>query len=608
MAAAHVLQPLAAAYTVRTAALGAPTVHGGRLVSCAASQELGIVLKARGRVSEAERTLRKALTFTPREYTTYLHLGALVPSREAVQVLRAATELQPAESFGYIALARAARDSGDLAAAQEAAEAAAEVDPTGARLSAVGGVDFRDWHGDYARAREAAAALQRDGGNGDNGGGGIGYETNLRFPWSGAELRALATYQVDAARARLPAAASFGIRHAWPDALAGGRLRVGYLGSLSDEPQLRAMSALFAGADARVARFDIHPVTATGAASRQRQPDYRRHFLESLTPGGAELRDGPASSAHGLAMALGGSHIVLDGLWRKECTQPESAAATDSPGGALGGGSSPGGLACVLLLRPAPITFAVLAAPVTAGGGHVDYTLADSTCAPPRLSRAFAERLVLLPAGAYPFSHASWARVARTSGDGSWPSEPSRRLERLPAGALVLASFVQRWKVTPRVWDAWANVLLRVPRAILWILQHPLDGRRRALSRRLAAELGGVRHSRMLVMGREPLERHVHRTGLADLVLDTWPYTAHTTVADAIWHHGPPWLALGASDDRMDSLLSSAALTYVGWAPLRAGTLREMEDAATQYATGSAAISSLQRRRDADGEQSTAVK
>jgi predicted O-linked N-acetylglucosamine transferase (SPINDLY family) len=42
----------------------------------------------------------------------------------------------------------------------------------------------------------------------------------------------------------------------------------------------------------------------------------------------------------------------------------------------------------------------VLAAPLTTGGSHVDYTLGDPTCLPPKLSRAFTERFVLLQAGA----------------------------------------------------------------------------------------------------------------------------------------------------------------------------------------------------------------
>jgi predicted O-linked N-acetylglucosamine transferase (SPINDLY family) len=79
----------------------------------------------------------------------------------------------------------------------------------------------------------------------------------------------------------------------------------------------------------------------------------------------------------------------------------------------------------------------------------------------------------------------------------------------------------------------------------------------------------------------------VRRVGLADVVLDTWPYTAHTPAADAIWGgEGVPWLALDASDDRMDSLLSSAVLASIGGLPLRARSLRAFEDSAVAFAGG----------------------
>ena len=164
---------------------------------------------------------------------------------------------------------------------------------------------------------------------------------------------------------------------------------------------------------------------------------------------------------------------------------------------------------------------------------------------------------------------------------------PTRADEGLRSGGFVFASYVQRWKLNPLTWPAWRNVLHRVPSSTLWILQHPLDHpASQRLSGMLRKELGGhVSHSRLVVMQRRPLEEHVRRTGLADLILDTWPYTAHTTVADAIWRDGAPWLALGASDDRMDSLLSSACLASAGALPLVARSLRGFEDMAVAFAS-----------------------
>jgi predicted O-linked N-acetylglucosamine transferase (SPINDLY family) len=255
-----------------------------------------------------------------------------------------------------------------------------------------------------------------------------------------------------------------------------------------------------------------------------------------------------------------------------ECIDDSDTDSSSPPSGTTDGRR----LACALLHRPAPISFGVLAAPITAGGAHIDYTLGDVQCTPPRLAISFFERLVLLPSGAYPFAHATWAAH---SADEAMRT-PRRSDEVLPSSSLVLASFVQRWKLNPITWSAWTNVLRRTPHSVLWLLQHPLDGARQRLSRMLSEEMHDLRHARLVVMRRQPLTQHLRRTGLADLVLDTWPYTAHTTAADALWKGGVPWLALSASDDRMDSLLSRAVLAHAGGLPLVTTSLRAFEDTA----------------------------
>ena len=604
---AHELQPLAAAYT-----------------------ELGIVLRARGRMMEAVSALRKAVAFTPREPAAYLHLSALVPPREAASLAHTAIELQPSSSSAYFALAMALRQSGDLAAAQSATEVAAAIAPSDARLAA----DWRHWRVNRDRA------MQESGGT-----NGIGYEANLQFPWRGVELREMAATQLAAAHERLPPLPTplstnwprparwppFSERARQPGSSAlpqqqqrrrqwrrpsaanrpdagtlGSPLRVAYVGSLSDEPQMRAMATLFAMADTHLATFAVHPVTAAPTP----HPDYLRAFLDSMPHG--TLR-GQASSAAALAHAIAGDapHILLDGLWRKECLNDggEGGEGGESGEGGEGGEGGAGDhlpsinssawpahkargttdgrrLACALLLKPAPLIFSVLAAPTTAGGAHAHYTLGDPVCLPPRLAKAFSERFVLLQAGAYPFNHAHWAPHARPADASATGGEAGRSVMRASEGlrssSFVLASFVQRWKLNPITWDVWVNVLRRGPPAsMLWLLQHPLDGTRQALSRMLRTnELSELSPKRMQVMRRRPLLEHLTRVGLADLTIDTWPYTAHTTAADALWAGGAPWLALGASEDRMDSLLSSAVLASAGALPLVAGTLRSFEDAA----------------------------
>jgi len=213
---------------------------------------------------------------------------------------------------------------------------------------------------------------------------------------------------------------------------------------------------------------------------------------------------------------------------------------------------------------------------------------------------------------------------------------PTRREQHLPPASFVFASFVQRWKLNPLSWPVWMNILRRAPITVLWVLQHALDpppqsspqpspyseppltpplspgppprtkpgptatslsatpppsAERAAarplagLSAMLALEMGDVHTRRLVVMRRQPLEQHVMRTGLADLTLDTHPYSAHTTAADSLWMRGPPWLAL-CIGDRFDSRLSTSVLANIAAADSSAQSLRAFEDMAIGLAVG----------------------
>ena len=80
-------------------------------------------------------------------------------------------------------------------------------------------------------------------------------------------------------------------------------------------------------------------------------------------------------------------------------------------------------------------------------------------------------------------------------------------------------------------------------------------------------------------------------------MLDTFPYTAHTTVADAVWARGPPWLAMPGGD-RFDSLLSSAAVHHLGAGSLRQHSLRQFEEVASLLLRDADAAAPLPSRHE----------
>lgn len=545
--AAHQLRPLAAAYI-----------------------NLGVVLRQSGRIEAARAALNKALTHTPSVPEIHHNLATLpgTPPDEAIYLLRKAIALAPAQGGSYTSLAGLLRARGDERAARAAHEAALRLAPAGGGNA----MQFGDWRQWWLMLHEKRRQLR----SGDAPAVGIRYSVSLQFPFSHLELRAMAESHMAAASsalAAIPAPAPAAVT--WPTELRGGVLRVAYIGALSDEPQLNAMSAIFSRGSS-TADYTFFALTPPPAG----EPHYYRHLLSSLRADAlqrahdampqqlaARIR-GERGEAPGVDA---GSHILLDGSWLKECTPHGTAPPLTR-------------LNCALHLRAAPVRFSVLAAPVT--NGLPGYTLADAvTVRVPAGAAGFSERLVLLPHGSYPFAHAAWAPPLTRDDE----ERHSRAAEGLGRECAVFASFVQRWKLNPITWPAWTNAMRRAPRTCLWLLQHSSDGEAFALSTLLRGELaatglraaataraGSNSGARLVVMRRLPLEQHVRRTGLADLVLDTHPYSAHTTAADAFWLRGPPWLSL--TGERFDSRLSGSVLHHAALGDLRSHSLRAFED------------------------------
>ena len=62
-----------------------------------------------------------------------------------------------------------------------------------------------------------------------------------------------------------------------------------------------------------------------------------------------------------------------------------------------------------------------------------------------------------------------------------------------------------------------------------------------------AAAAHGIDPARLIFAPKLDQEEHLGRLALADLVLDTLPYNAHTTASDALWTGVPLVTVLGES-------------------------------------------------------------
>jgi predicted O-linked N-acetylglucosamine transferase (SPINDLY family) len=175
----------------------------------------------------------------------------------------------------------------------------------------------------------------------------------------------------------------------------------------------------------------------------------------------------------------------------------------------------------VFALRPAPVIANWFGFPGTMGSPYHHYLIADPHIIPESHELYYSEKVLRLPC--YQPNDRKRPIAAR---------RPSRKDEGLPDDAFVYCSLNGMQKITAGTFQAWMTILGQVPGSVLWLLggSGPADARLRQLAEQL-----GVSSDRLIFAGKKPNPEHLARYPLADVFLDTHPYGAHTTAADAMW-------------------------------------------------------------------------
>ncbi len=187
-----------------------------------------------------------------------------------------------------------------------------------------------------------------------------------------------------------------------------------------------------------------------------------------------------------------------------------------------------------LAWRPAAVQVNWLGYPATMGSRQLaDYLIGDAVVTPPKDAEHYAETLALMPHSYQPNDR------SRVIG-----AIPSRRDAGLPEKGFVFCCFNRFLKISDEVFAAWCQILLQVPGSVLWLLDGDAGARARLMA---CATANGIDAKRLIFAGHSPQEAHLARLSLADLVLDTFPYGAHTTASDALWCGVPVLTRAGAT-------------------------------------------------------------
>lgn len=185
----------------------------------------------------------------------------------------------------------------------------------------------------------------------------------------------------------------------------------------------------------------------------------------------------------------------------------------------------------ITALRPAPIIVSWLGFPGTLGHPRLaDYIIGDPTVTPLDDADFYSERLALMP------------HCYQPNDDKRPLPEPISRADvGLPEDALVLCNFNNAVKFNPRIMDLWCRVLEAVPNSVFWLLDQDPGIKRVNLDREFRAR--GIAPERVFYSPFAKQNVHSTRLQLADLALDSFPYTSHTTASDMLWA-GVPLITL----------------------------------------------------------------
>jgi protein O-GlcNAc transferase len=231
-------------------------------------------------------------------------------------------------------------------------------------------------------------------------------------------------------------------------------------------------------------------------------------------------------------------------------------------------GYTRGGRMGIFALRPAPIQVN-FNCPGTTGAGYFDYILTDRTAVPPEHHPYYAETVVYLPDTFQ--ANDSQRRIADRT--------PTRSEAGLPERGFVFCSFNNSYKFRAPVFDIWMRLLHKIEDSVLWLRG---GGPTMTGNLRREAEARGV-HPERLIFAQyvTRMEDHLARQKLADLFLDTLPYNAQTTAADALCAGLPVLTCLGGA---LPGRVAASLLAAVGLPELITRTLEEYEALAAALA------------------------
>ena len=234
--------------------------------------------------------------------------------------------------------------------------------------------------------------------------------------------------------------------------------------------------------------------------------------------------------------------------------------------------------------RAAPIQVNYIGYPGTMAAEYIDYIIADQTIIPIESRKHYYEKVVYLP-NSYQVNDRNRIIADRVF---------TREELGLPKKGFVFCCFNNNFKITPSTFDGWIRILKAVEGSVLWLIEDNIIAR---INLRKEAEKRGLNSIRLVFAKRMKLPEHLARHCAADLFIDTFPCTAHTTASDALWTGLPVLTCIGES---FASRVAASLLNAIELYELIATTQEQYESIAIDLANNPEKLKAIKNKLESN--------
>ena len=241
----------------------------------------------------------------------------------------------------------------------------------------------------------------------------------------------------------------------------------------------------------------------------------------------------------------------------------------------------------IFVERCAPLQVSYLGYPGTTGANCIDYLIADKILIPKKSQEYYSEKIIYL------------SNTFLVSDSTKKTSEKIFTKEELglPKSGFVFCCFNQSYKILPKTFDIWMRILNRVKGSVLWLLETDEISYKNL---KKEATNRDVDSSRIIFAKRVSVSEHLSRHRAADLFIDTFPYSAHTTCSDSL-RAGLPVLTI--QGETYASRVSSSLLNVLDLKELITHSSKEYEDMAVELANNKSKLKDIKNKLDVNKDK-----